>query len=975
MCIQSAIRRPSLAGCILLALCAAPLEVRAVPQQPLPWKTGEVFVVDNFDLKVTRNDMGFDHFSGNMGEINHPEPGTGQQSIVTSALSTNSFGTHGGSWAFSFDFTGYPQEAFCGAFISLFGLTETLVDLTGSGAQPPGRTAFTNYFLNFDNVFGAFLPWSGRSIETVAFDTRLQAGSAPVIAKVELKDENGWDVFTRITNATTAWTTVSLPRGAFTRSTTGDVGPFRWDRVSLLSLMVEWNHVADGVYNPTNGGYLVDNIRLADADGLYPNLSAARDPAGGVLRPEYRDAFLDYLRKLSFLYFLDFASTDPRTGGITQDRGTFADLMSVGGVGFQLSAYAIGAERGYLARTSAAARVEAILTVLDSYPQGTNRVGTIGYQGFFYHFLGIDGLRKQNFDFTATGDVDESLNTVELSSIDTALAIMGVIVAKQYFQADDPVEANLRALAQRIVGRVQWPFMLATLSNGARQACLGWKPVERRDDSLGRFLLPDGQGTGFYSSKPDTNGVEVAATLDYYTDEGLIVALLGLAAPDPTNRFPRTVWDDIIRQGDGFVKTYPGALFTYQFLSCWLDTQAMGRDNHAARPTDFFENTRRAIEVTRTYAITNAPAGGNLGTNEWELSACEGPFDAYAAEGAPPAAIGEYTVVPTTVGSHLLEGEDATGAGAWAWEGNASGLKTRRFTESGGQIAWSFDVATGTTFDVSLDYSNDGPSDTLAVSVDGTELRRFTTISTGSGGFGWNNFEKAPVASGLLLAAGTHTAGVTVVDCDFYGVEVDVLRLAAQGVRRPLETGTLTPYAAACSVLHLPDEAVAALWHAAHVDLNGDGLPDVLHPRFGFADAYNVDISHAVSVAGDTNVLRTSGPWANPTGFGIDQGPMLIILDNYLGDQFVPRLFMSDTNVHRALSAIFDGTPDVYAWGEGADLSQRRLRWKGAKHAVVEKSAVLAPQDWQTDGLVGTNVQDIAVTNRPGQFLRVRQIE
>ena len=58
--------------------------------------------------------------------------------------------------------------------------------------------------------------------------------------------------------------------------------------------------------------------------------------------------------------------------------------------------------------------------------RGRTRFGKIGYQGFFYHFLGPDGRRKQNFDFDATAETNEALNTVELSAIDTALALAGV---------------------------------------------------------------------------------------------------------------------------------------------------------------------------------------------------------------------------------------------------------------------------------------------------------------------------------------------------------------------------------------------------------------------------------------------------------------------------------------------------------------------------------------------------------------------
>ena len=89
-------------------------------------------------------------------------------------------------------------------------------------------------------------------------------------------------------------------------------------------------------------------------------------------------------------------------------------------------------------------------------------------------------------------------------------------------------------------------------------------------------------------------------TIDYYTDEGLLMALLAMGSPNPANRLGREVWDAIFRSTDGgnFVKSFPGSLFTYQFASSWINFDALGSDNHPTRPTDFFENTRRAIAAT-----------------------------------------------------------------------------------------------------------------------------------------------------------------------------------------------------------------------------------------------------------------------------------------------------------------------------------------------------------------------------------------
>ena len=196
--------------------------------------------------------------------------------------------------------------------------------------------------------------------------------------------------------------------------------------------------------------------------------------------------------------------------------------------------------------------------------------------------------------------MNEALNTVELSTIDTTLAVTGALTARQYFDGSDPTEQAIRTLATEIYNRVDWPFML---NQATQQFYLGWKPNETHDDTSGqngRFLLNDAAGQGQYSSKP-TGGQEAPATLDYYTDEGLLVNLL--AAASPTHPVSDSVFYNLIRdtKGGSFVRTFPGSLFTYQFASVWLDTDALGPDSPppGTTPIDYFTNTQAAITATR----------------------------------------------------------------------------------------------------------------------------------------------------------------------------------------------------------------------------------------------------------------------------------------------------------------------------------------------------------------------------------------
>lgn len=880
------------------------------PQLPLPQIAGQDFVVDDWNYDVTLNDLGFNDFGGNTGTTETAE------GITTLAVSPVSNGTVGGSLEVSFNFAGQPSEVFAGYFASLFGLTDTLVSLDGSGEQPATTTHFPDYFLDTQDIYRGFLPLANRSLEQLRFDVRLESAS-PVTVKIELRDENDFDVFTRrtLTNTGSDWQTVSLALpSSFTNSVEGAGNPaaFDWRKVSSFTLVVERNNDADGVHNPDSGQFLVDNLRVVDVDGQYPDFDAIREPVSGELNHFYEEAYLDYVRGSSAQYFTDWASTDTRTGGIVQDRATFADLMTVGGAGFQLTTYVIDAERGYMSRPDAATRTRDILRVLHDHAQGPEALGTIGYQGFFYHFLGIDGLRKQNFDFTETTGVNEALNTVELSTIDTALVIAGAVTSGQYFTGDTPIEAEIRQLVDEIYGRVNWNFMVDPASH---QFYLGWKPNETRDDDsgpFGRFKINDApEGfLGQYSSKPD--GVnEVPATVDYYTDEGLLIALLAMGSPNPDHRLSREVWDAMIRDTDGgsFVKSYPGSLFTYEFASVWLDTEALGTDNHQsindqpARPTNFYDNSQAAMLAALNYAIAN-PNGratwqNGAGLTRFGISAAEGPFDRYLAYSAETTALANDGGFVSVATSYVVEAEAGSGNGTNMPRGNASGGLTVQL-DDGEFRTMSINLPYNTEYQLVVRYSNDnfGPLENVTVSVDGVPVGNFAAQDTGDFGAGWDVFVDSSLLGPLTLGPGLHQVTISVSGGDGGGIELDKVTLQHGLVLRPTEDGTTTIYAAGSAINHIPQYAIPALWEATKLSL--------LHPRFGFADAYNLDISDAVmteTVGGE--ILRTDGAWANRTGFSIDHGPMLIMIDNYLSDEFVPKLFMSNDGIQQALANVF----------------------------------------------------------------------
>jgi hypothetical protein len=111
-------------------------------------------------------------------------------------------------------------------------------------------------------------------------------------------------------------------------------------------------------------------------------------PASAVLS---EDAFLDELQERTFLFFWEQGNPD---NGMVPDRWPTESFASIAAIGFGLTAYGVGVERGYISRDQAIGRTLATLRFLWNAPQGTETTGTAGHRGFFYHFLNMDdGLR------------------------------------------------------------------------------------------------------------------------------------------------------------------------------------------------------------------------------------------------------------------------------------------------------------------------------------------------------------------------------------------------------------------------------------------------------------------------------------------------------------------------------------------------------------------------------------------------------
>ena len=351
-------------------------------------------------------------------------------------------------------------------------------------------------------------------------------------------------------------------------------------------------------------------------------MTQAAPSAADAYRPSPREAaFLEQLQRDTFRYFWD--ASPPETG-LTPDRSA-SDLSSVAAVGFALTAYAVGAERGWVGRSEAAARTLTTLETLWRLPQGPAAEGVAGHHGLFYHYLeGRDGCRRGG---------------AELSTIDTALLMAGVLAAGAYFDREDEAERAIRLRADQLYRRVDWAF--AYSSRHPPLLSMGWSPE-----------------TGFIDY--DWRGY----------NEGMILYILALGSPthpvDPRawEEWTRTYrWQDLY----GPPHVIFGPLFGHQYSHVWIDFRGIQDGYMREKGSDYFLNSVRATYANRAYCIANPGGWKGYGEMLWGLTASDGPprvTDLVSTEKAPYLAYGargtgrdaggdDGTIAPTAVGGSV----------------------------------------------------------------------------------------------------------------------------------------------------------------------------------------------------------------------------------------------------------------------------------------------------------------------------------
>jgi hypothetical protein len=302
--------------------------------------------------------------------------------------------------------------------------------------------------------------------------------------------------------------------------------------------------------------------------------------------------FLDDLERQGSLFFWEQAS--PVTGQILDrarnDLGGARDprrLASIASTGFGLTALCIADQRGYLPHDQIVERVRTTLSWhLNHLPE---------VHGFFYHFSDVE-----------TG---ERAIGVEVSSIDTALLLCGILTARAYF-----ADVQIKSLAQQIYERVDWPWML----NRGKTFSMGWHPE-----------------TGFLDARWKT-----------YCE---LMMIYLLAIGSPSHPVSPKFWSHFERpvlhySGYDFISGND-PLFTHQYSHAWFDFRQK-RDAYA----DYFANSVAATHAHKAFCLSSPQW---YSEDYWGITASD-YAGGYTAWGGPPAQGPlDGTVVPCAAAGSL----------------------------------------------------------------------------------------------------------------------------------------------------------------------------------------------------------------------------------------------------------------------------------------------------------------------------------
>lgn len=312
-------------------------------------------------------------------------------------------------------------------------------------------------------------------------------------------------------------------------------------------------------------------------------------------------ALLDLVQKQTFRYFWDFAHP---VSGLARERSNIAydygsDVVTTGGSGFGIMAVVVATERKWIGRDTA---VNFLLKMVKFLAKAD------AYHGVFPHWL--NGATGKTIPFSRK---DDGADLVENSFL-----FQGLLSARQYFDADNNAERELRH-------RINWL----------------WNDIEWD------WFTKDGQDVLYWHWSPN-NGWAMNFPLRGF-NECLITYVLAASAeryPVPASVYHNGwVQSNFFKNGKKFYDIvlplgfdYGGPLFFSHYSFLGLNPKGL-KDRYA----DYWEQNRNHTLINRAYCIDNPKEFKGYGVNSWGLTASD-TYNGYAAH-SPTEDLG--TITPT----------------------------------------------------------------------------------------------------------------------------------------------------------------------------------------------------------------------------------------------------------------------------------------------------------------------------------------
>jgi len=312
-------------------------------------------------------------------------------------------------------------------------------------------------------------------------------------------------------------------------------------------------------------------------------------------------ALLDLVQKQTLRYFWDFSHP---VSGMARERSNTNnyghEVVTTGGTGFGIMAIIAGVNRGWIQRDTAARFMLKMVQFL--YKKAD------AYHGVFPHWL--DGATGKTIRFSRK---DDGADLVE-----SAFLFQGLLCARQYFNADNDVERNLRGRINMLWNDIEWDWF----TRGDREVLYWhWSP---NNDWVMNFPL-----RGF--------------------NECLITYVLAASS----TRYPveKIVYNrgwvesDFFKNGKQFYGyTLPlgfdfgGPLFFSHYSFLGLSPQGL-KDQYA----DYWQQNQNHTLINYAYCVDNPKKFKGYGENCWGLTAS----DTYNGYNAHSPANDFGTITPT----------------------------------------------------------------------------------------------------------------------------------------------------------------------------------------------------------------------------------------------------------------------------------------------------------------------------------------